>query len=55
MGRSVSVAIAYLCLVEQMPYHKAVDLVAARRPGAAPLPELEATIRFVQDLREKRR
>ena len=55
MGRSVSVAIAYLCLVERMPYQKAVDLVSARRPGAMPLPELEATIRFVRDLRQKRR
>ena len=55
MGRSVSVAIAYLCLVEHMPYQNAVSLVAARRPGAMPLPELEATIRFVRDLREKRR
>jgi hypothetical protein len=55
MGRSVSVAIAYLCLVKAMPYDKAAALVAARRPGATPLPELEATIRFVRDLREKRR
>ena len=55
IGRSVSVAIAYLCLVEHMPYDKAVNLVAARRPGAMPLPDLEATIGFVRDLREKRR
>jgi len=55
MGRSVSVAIAYLCLVEHMPYRKAVTLVAARRPGATPLPELEDSIRFVRELREKRR
>jgi len=55
MGRSVSVAIAYLCLVKAMPYDKAVALVAAKRPGATPLPELETTIRFVRDLRQKRR
>lgn len=54
MGRSVSVAIAYLCLVHDMPYQKAADFVATQRPGASPLPELEATIRFVRDLRQKR-
>ena len=54
IGRSASVAIAYLCLVDGLPYHKASALVAAQRPGAMPLPELEATIRFVGDLRKKR-
>lgn len=54
MGRSVSVVIAYLCLVKDMPYQEAVTLVAARRPGATPLPNLEATIYFVKTLREKR-
>jgi protein-tyrosine phosphatase len=54
IGRSASVAIAYLCLVEGLPYPKAVALVAAQRPGAVPLPELETTIRFVRDLRQKR-
>ena len=54
MGRSVSVAIAYLCLAREMPYEEAVKLVAARRPGATPLPNLEATIQFVRMLREKR-
>ncbi len=54
IGRSASVAIAYLCLVEGLPYSKAVALVTAQRPGALPLPELEATIRFVRDLRQKR-
>jgi protein-tyrosine phosphatase len=54
IGRSASVAIAYLCLVEGLPYPKAVALVAAQRPGAMPLPELEATIRFVRELRRKR-
>lgn len=54
MGRSVSVAIAYLCLVKAMLYEEAVKLVSARRPGATPLPGLEATIHFVRQLREKR-
>ena len=54
VGRSVSVAIAYLSLVDDMPYQEAVNLVAAQRPGASPLPNLESTIRFVRDLRQKR-
>jgi len=53
-GRSVSVVIAYLCLAKEMPYQEAVKVVAARRPGATPLPNLEATIQFVRMLREKR-
>ena len=54
MGRSVSVAIAYLCLTKAMLYEEAVKLVSARRPGATPLPNLEATICFVRTLRDKR-
>jgi len=54
MGRSVSVVIAYLCLVKDMMYEEAVKLVAARRPGATPIPRLEATISFVKTLRDKR-
>ena len=54
IGRSVSVAIAYLCLVGDMTYEKALMLVAAQRPGASPIPDLESTIRFVRDLRQKR-
>jgi protein-tyrosine phosphatase len=54
MGRSVSVVIAYLCLVKDMPYQEAVKVVSLRRPGATPLPNLEATIQFVRMLREKR-
>jgi protein-tyrosine phosphatase len=53
MGRSVSVVIAYLCLVKNMPYQEAVTLVSARRPGATPLPNLEATIVFIRALRKK--
>lgn len=52
MGRSVSVAIAYLCCVTGMPYTEAVALVKARRPGATPLPRLELTIRKVLELRQ---
>ncbi len=54
MGRSVSVAIAYLCLRKGMPYPEAVQLVSACRPGATPLPDLEGTISFVRELRTKR-
>jgi protein-tyrosine phosphatase len=54
MGRSVSVVISYFCLVKEMPYQEAVKVVSARRPGATPLPNLEATIQFVRMLREKR-
>ena len=54
MGRSVSVVIAYLCLVKEMLYQEAVKLVSARRPGATPLPNLEATIYFVRTLRDTR-
>ena len=54
MGRSVSVAIAYLCLRKGMPYLEALKLVFTRRPGATPLPNLERTISFVRDLRAKR-
>ena len=54
MGRSVSVVIAYLCLIKGVPYQDAVQQVTARRPGATPLPNLEGTIRFLRDLRAKR-
>ncbi len=52
MGRSVSVAIAYLCCVAGLPYAEALALVKARRPGATPLPHLERTIRQVLELRQ---
>jgi len=42
-GRSASVAIAYLCGTGML-YSDAVNLVARRRAGAAPLPELPQTI-----------
>ena len=48
MGRSVSVVISYLCLSKGMLYEEAVKVVSARRPGATPLPNLEATIQFVR-------
>jgi len=54
MGRSVSVVISFLCLSKGMPYQEAVQLVAARRPGATPLPDLELAIRVVEELRQKR-
>ena len=54
MGRSVSVAIAYLCLMKGMPYQEALKVVSERRPGATPLPNLEETIRVVEELRQQR-
>ncbi len=54
MGRSVSVVIAYLCLVKSMSYGEAVKLVSSRRPGATPLPHLDEAIAFIRTLREKR-
>ena len=54
MGRSVSMVIAYLCCVKGMQYTEAVDLLTTRRPGSAPLPELERTIRKVQEIRKAR-
>ena len=53
MGRSVSVVIAYLCLTKDLSYEEALKLVSARRPGATPLPNLEATIRVVRQLRTR--
>ncbi len=51
MGRSVSVVIAYFCCVRGMSYEEAVLFIKTRRPGATPLPNLEATIKRVQELR----
>ncbi|MGQ0667851.1 MAG: dual specificity protein phosphatase family protein [Nitrospiraceae bacterium] len=44
MGRSVSVVMAYLCCVQEMAYADVLKLVMARRPGAMPLPNLQAAI-----------
>jgi protein-tyrosine phosphatase len=52
MGRSVSVVMAYLCCVEKMEYAEVFQLVMTRRPGACPLPNIQATIKQVQQLRE---
>jgi protein-tyrosine phosphatase len=51
MGRSVSVVMAYLCCVEEMTYADALKLVRSRRPGAMPLPNLQAAIEQVSQLR----
>jgi len=51
MGRSVSVVMACLCCVEEMTYADALKLVRARRPGAMPLPNLQAAIEQVCQLR----
>src|SRR5512147_1350600 len=52
MGRSVSVAMAYLCCVEGMAYADVLKLVLAKRPGALPLPKLEEGIKQVRLLRQ---
>jgi protein-tyrosine phosphatase len=54
MGRSVSVAMAYLCCVQGMEYDEVFKLVMTRRPGAMPLPNLEKAITKVSLLREAR-
>jgi protein-tyrosine phosphatase len=51
MGRSVSVVIAYLCCVQGMLYDDAVKLAKTRRPGAMPLPNLQAAIEEVCKIR----
>ena len=51
MGRSVSMVIAYLCCVQGMGYHEAVQMLKLRRPGATPLPNLDATIQSVLQMR----
>lgn len=53
LGRSVSIAITYLCAAQGMSYHDAVALVTARRPGASPLPNLAQAIRVVQAMRHR--
>lgn len=53
MGRSVSVAMAYLCCVEGMAYADVLKLVLAQRPGALPLPKLESGIEQVRLLRQR--
>lgn len=52
LGRSVSLVIAYLCCVKSLSYDEAYKLLAARRPGATPLPNLKNTIEAVRRLRK---
>lgn len=52
MGRSVSVAIAYLVCVKGMHYADAEKLLKARRPGATPIPYLQETIDQVKRMRQ---
>jgi protein-tyrosine phosphatase len=54
MGRSVSVVMAYLCCVGGMAYPEVWKLAMARRPGAAPLPNLRSAIEQVRRLRDDR-
>ena len=55
MGRSVSVVMTYLCCVQGMTYPDVWTLVTTRRPGAVPLPNLEAAIEQVLLLRRRRK
>ena len=52
MGRSVSVVMAYLCCVQNMAYPDVYQLIMNRRPGACPLPNIQATIKHVLQLRQ---
>jgi hypothetical protein len=42
---------AYLCCVEEMAYADVLKLVMAHRPGAMPLPNLQAAIERVRQIR----
>lgn len=53
-GRSVSVVVAYLCLIKGMMYQEAIEHVSRCRPGACPLPDLEGTILVARRLRLNR-
>ena len=55
MGRSVSIVIAYLCCIKDLPYEEAVTFVRERRHGATPLPRLEQTIEKVKKIRQTQR
>lgn len=55
MGRSVSVVMTYLCCVQRMAYPDVWTLATTRRPGAVPLPNLQAAIEQVQLLRRRRK
>ena len=50
MGRSVSVVMAYLCCMQNMAYAEVLQLIMTRRPAACPLPNIQATIKQVQQL-----
>lgn len=52
MGRSVSVVMAYLCCVHSMAYPDVLQLIMNRRPAACPLPNIQATIQQVLQLRQ---
>ena len=51
-GRSVSVVMAYLCCVHSMAYADVLQLIMNRRPAACPLPNIQATIQQVLQLRQ---
>jgi hypothetical protein len=41
---------AYLCCVHNMAYPDVLQLIMTRRPAACPLPNIQATIKQVQEL-----
>ena len=43
---------AYLCCVHSMAYPEVYQLIMNRRPGACPLPNIQATIKQVLQLRQ---
>lgn len=49
VGRSSSVAVAYLCCVRGMGFGPAVEHVAARHPGMSILPMLRPAVERVRD------
>lgn len=50
-GRSVSLVIAYLCCIREMPYEDAVRFMKRCHPGSTPLPHLRSCIDAVKQMR----
>ena len=44
LGRSPSIIIAYLCCIQHLSFEEALKFVTEKRPGATPLPHLNAII-----------
>ncbi len=48
VGRSASIIIGYLCSFG-FGYHEALNFVSSKRPGVNPIPELEKTIKAINN------